>query len=139
MQKKSQMCRFVKRMDEEWPPRFQEVAATLWDVVGKFKKTADEAQAALLGAIQLRNEVVEVNKALLEEKEHLVREKSFLQKEKEGVERELVIRTKFAHVIANTLQFRVKNEVKEKKLLLAVILCMLTVMFPFMVGVVMKT
>ena len=67
-QGKSLKCRFVKWIDDEWPAKFQEVACTLWDVVAKFKKRADDAQVEFLGAIQLRNEIFEEKEALLSEK-----------------------------------------------------------------------
>jgi len=78
------MCRFVKWINEEWPTKFQEVACTLWHVVAKFKKRADDAQADLLRAIQLRNEMYEEKEALITEKEDLAKERAVLVSQKEA-------------------------------------------------------
>ena len=69
------MCRFVKWIDDEWPPKFQEVACTLWDVVAMYKKKADEAKADFMGAIALRNQEYEEKEALLREKDALLTKK----------------------------------------------------------------
>ena len=78
-------CRFVKWIDDEWPAKFQEVACTLWDVVAQFKKRADDAQADLLGEIQLRNEMIQEKEALLNEKEVWSRERAVLITEEEDI------------------------------------------------------
>ena len=132
------MCRFVKWMDEEWPAKFQEVACTLWDVVAKFKKTADDAQADLLGAIQLRNEIYEEKEALLSEKEVWAKERAFLVSQKEALQREATMRARFAHVSCSTLQDRIAREVQDKKMMFVVIVCMLGVLVSILFGIVLK-
>jgi len=67
--------------------KFQEVACTLWDVVAQFKKRANDAQADLLGAIQLRNEMFKEKEALLNEKEYWARERAVLIREEEEFQR----------------------------------------------------
>ncbi|RLM92516.1 hypothetical protein C2845_PM08G10840 [Panicum miliaceum] len=48
---KSNMCDFVSWVDDKWPPMFQQFASSIWEVVGKFKKQADDVQVDLLEAI----------------------------------------------------------------------------------------
>jgi Sec-independent protein translocase protein TatA len=79
------MCDFV---DAKWPQKFQKVASSIWEVVGKFKKQADEAQSDLLTAIQLRNDAQIEKEALLVEKGAWTREKEHLINEKERLERD---------------------------------------------------
>ena len=98
----------------------KEVACTLWDVVAKFKKRADDAQAEFLGAIELRNEIFEEEQALLSEKEDWAREHAVLIREKEEVQREISMK------------------VKDNKMLFCVFLCMLAVMVAVLVGVILK-
>ena len=119
------MCRFVKWIDDEWPAKFQEVACTLWDVVAKYKKKADDSQADFLGAIALRND-------LFEEKEAL------LIRDKEEYQRESIQRARFARASCTTLQQRIAGEVQDKKMLFGVILCMLGLMVSMFSGFMLK-
>lgn len=131
------MCRFVKWVDDEWPPKFQQVAASLWDVVAQFKKKADDCQADFLDAIQMRNEVFEEKEALLGEKEDWAREKATLLFGKERISNELSMRTRFAQASCSTLVSRINSEQHDKKMLVGVILCLLgllvAMMFAFLV------
>lgn len=138
LKNKSRMCRFVKWVDDEWPPKSQEVAATLWDVVAQFKKKADDAQTDLLGAIQLRNEVMEDKEALLEEKEDWAIEKAALVQEKARIRRELSMRTRFARASCSTLASRINSQELDKKVLVGVILCLLGLLVAMMLSVVLK-
>ena len=72
-------------------------------MVGKFKKSADDAKVDLLGAIQLRNDMYEEKEALLSENKDLAKEKGVLTREKEALQREADIRAMFAHVSCSTL------------------------------------
>ena len=137
LQNKSRMCRFVKWVDDEWPPKFQEVAATLWDVVAQFKKKADDAQTYLLGAIPLRNEVMEDKEALLEEEDWAI-EKAALVQEKARIRRELSMRTRFARASCSTLASRINSQELDKKVLVGVILCLLGLQVAMMPSVVLK-
>jgi len=132
------MCRFVKWIDDEWPPKFQEVACTLWDVVAMYKKKADEAEADFLGAIALRNEMFEEKEALLSEKEDWIKEQAVLIRDKEEYQRESIQRARFARASCTTLQQRIASEVQNKKMLFGVILCMIGLMVSLMFGVVFK-
>ena len=131
------MCRFVKWIDDEWPPKFQEVACTLWDVVAMYKKKADEAKADLLGVISLRNEMFEEKEALLSEKEDWTKERAVLIREEE-YQRESIQRARFARVSCTTLQQRIAGEVQDKKMLFGVILCMLGLMVSMFSGFMLK-
>lgn len=99
------MCDFV---DAKWPPKFQKVASSIWEVVGKFKKQADEAQIDLLTAIQLRNDAQIEKEALLVEKVAWTREKEHLINEKERLERELAMRTRLARTTSSTVENRME-------------------------------
>ena len=132
------MCRFVKWIDEEWPAKLQEVACTLWDVVAKLKKRADDAQADLLGAIQLRNEMYEEKEALITEKEDWAKERVVLVSQKEVSQKEATLRVRFAHASCSTLQDRISREVQDKKMVFAVIVCMIGLMVAILFGIVLK-
>ena len=69
------MSDFISWVDDQWPPKFQQVAS---GIVEKFKKKADDKQVDLLVAIQLRNDAVEEKEAMLGEKQELLLEKQRL-------------------------------------------------------------
>jgi hypothetical protein len=112
--------------------KFQEVACTLWDVVAQFKKRANDAQADLLGAIQLRNEMFKEKEALLNEKEYWARERAFSFERRNS--RESSMRARFAQIACSTLQARIASEVHDKKMLFAVILALFGVMVALLFG-----
>ena len=72
------MSNFISWVDDQWPPKFQQIASGIWEVVEKFKKKADDLQVDLLEAIQLRNDAVEEKEAMLGEKQELLLEKQRL-------------------------------------------------------------
>ncbi|CAN6359694.1 unnamed protein product [Urochloa humidicola] len=82
LQGKENMCDFVEWKDDKWPPMFQKVASSIWEIVGKFKRQEKEAQLDLLAIVQNRNDVHEEKEALLEEKMAWTREKETLIKDK---------------------------------------------------------
>ncbi|PVH38803.1 hypothetical protein PAHAL_5G355900 [Panicum hallii] len=120
---KSNMCDFVSWVDDKWPPMF-------WEVVGKFKKQADDLQVDLLETIQIRNDVVEEKEALLGEKQELLLEKQRL-------EREISMRTRLAQSTCTTLQNRISNDVHEKKMLFGAIMCMIGLV-AILFGIILK-
>jgi hypothetical protein len=117
------MCDFVSWVDDKWPPMF-------WEVVGKFKKQADDLQVDLLETIQIRNDVVEEKEALLGEKQELLLEKQRL-------EREISMRTRLAQSTCTTLQNRISNDVHEKKMLFGAIMCMIGLV-AILFGIILK-
>ena len=137
-QGRANMCRFVKWIDDEWPAKFQEVACTLWDVVAKYKKKADDAQADFLGAIALRNDLFEEKEALVREKEEWSKERALLIRDKEEYQRESIQRARFARASCTTLQQRIAGEVQDKKMLFGVLLCMLSLIVSMCCGFMLK-
>jgi len=41
LRRKNMRCGFFQWIDEEWPPRSQQVMLTLWDMVDQFKEKSD--------------------------------------------------------------------------------------------------
>lgn len=138
MQGKENKCDFVEWIDYKWLPMFQKVAASIWEVIGKFKKQADEAQVDLLAAIQLRNDVYEEKEALLVEKVEWTREKESLIKEKESLEREMAMRTRLARTTCSTLENRIMSDGNDKKMLYGLILSLFGVIVAVLLAVVFK-
>ena len=109
-----------------------------WDVVAKFKKRGDDAQVDLLGAIQLKNEMYEEKEALITEKEDWAKERVVLVSQKDVFQKEVALRARFAHACCITLQDRISREVQDKKMLFAVIVCMIGLMVAILFGIVFK-
>jgi hypothetical protein len=81
----------------------QKAAASIWEVVGKYKRIAEEAQVDLYAVIQNRNEICLEKEALLEEKNDLIKEKESIRGAKVALERELALRTRLARTTCETL------------------------------------
>ena len=45
------MCDFISWVDDKWPPKLQQVASSILEVLEKFKKKDDDLQVDLLEAI----------------------------------------------------------------------------------------
>jgi hypothetical protein len=102
-------------IDEKWPPMLQKDAASIWEVVGKYKRIAEEAQVDLYAVIRNRNEICLEKEALLEEKNDLIREES-IHGAKVALERELALRTRLARTTCETLQNRIISDGNDKML-----------------------
>jgi predicted transcriptional regulator len=110
---------------------FQRVVASIGEVVGKFKKKLDDLQVDLLEAIQLRNDAVEENEAILSEKQEQLLENQRL-------EREFTMRTRLAQTTCSTLQNRISNDLYDKNMLYGFILCMFRVIVAILFGIALK-
>ncbi|PAN34344.1 hypothetical protein PAHAL_6G086600 [Panicum hallii] len=128
---KFNMCDFISWVDDQWPPMFQRVVASIGEVVGKFKKKLDDLQVDLLEAIQLRNDAVEENEAILSEKQEQLLENQRL-------EREFTMRTRLAQTTCSTLQNRISNDLYDKNMLYGFILCMFRVIVAILFGIALK-
>jgi hypothetical protein len=116
----------------------QKAAASIWEVVGKYKKITEEAQVNLYAVIQNRNEICLEKEALLEEKNDLIREKESIRGAKVALERELALRTRLARTTCETLQNRIISDGNDKKMLYGLILALCGVLVAVLLAVVMK-
>ena len=71
MQYKSKRHHFLHWMEEEWPPRAQQVILTLWDMVDQFMEKADPNQVDVMAERALKNETLEEKEVLQGQKEDL--------------------------------------------------------------------
>jgi hypothetical protein len=110
------MCDFVYWIDEKWPPMLQKAVASIWEVVGKYKRITEEAQVDLYAVIRNKNEICLEKEALLEEKNDLIREES-IHGAKVALERELALRTRLARTTCETLHNRIISAGNDKKML----------------------
>jgi hypothetical protein len=117
------MCDFVYWIDEKWTPMLQKAAPSIWEVVGKYKRIAEEAQVDLYAVIRNKNEICLEKEALLEEKNDLIREES-IRGAKVALERELALRTILARTTCETLQNRIISDGNNKKMLYGLILAL---------------
>jgi hypothetical protein len=135
---KEHRCYYIHWVDEQWPPVFQKAAASIWEVVRKLKKQAQDAQIDLYATIQNRNEICLEKEALLDEKVQLIREKETIWGLKVALERELAIRTRLARTTCETLQNRIVSDDNDKKMLYGLILALCGVLVAVLLAVVAK-
>ena len=134
VQEKSMRCAFVQWIDEEWPPRAQQVMLTLWDMVDQFMEQSDRNMVDVMAERALKNELKEVKEALECEKEEWAREKQALIRNKQ----QLHVQWRFSQSCCTSLQAMVKNEVAEKSRIWIVVLCLIGVLVAMLFGVVLK-
>lgn len=73
--KNQTVAKFLKWIDDEWPPHAQIVMCALWDMVDKFMQQADVHQVDAMAERKMRNEAVQDKKNVMKaEKEALLRE-----------------------------------------------------------------
>jgi len=84
------------------------------------------------------NEMYEEKEALITEKEDLAKERAVLVSQKEAFQKQAALRARFAHASCSTLQDRITREVQDKKMVFAVIVCMIGLMVAILFGIVLK-
>jgi len=83
LEDKAQRCGFVHWVENEWPPRAQQVILTLWDMVSQFMEKEDMNMVDVMAERALKNEIKDEKEALEAEKDGWETEKQALLREKE--------------------------------------------------------
>ena len=70
-------------VENEWPPRAQQVILTLWDMVSQFMEKEDMNMVDVMAERALKNEIKDEKEAVEAEKDGWETEKQALLREKE--------------------------------------------------------